>query len=71
MGYDSHIARREDNAYFEHSSTHALVSGFVVGRFFWGWRGMVAVRWTLTGFGLLLLGYFGSKVVLELILQRG
>lgn len=43
----------------------------IVGRFFWGWRGMVAVRWTLTGFGLLLLGYFGSKVVLELILQRG
>ena len=43
----------------------------ILGRFFWGWRGMVAVRWTLTGFGLLLLGYFGSKVVLELILQRG
>lgn len=49
-----------------------LVLGtLIIGRFFWGWRGMVAVRWTLTGFGLLLLGYFGSKVVLELILQRG
>ncbi|MDX1692352.1 MAG: cytochrome c biogenesis protein CcsA [Ketobacteraceae bacterium] len=43
----------------------------ILGRFAWGWRGMIAVRWTLTGFVLLLLGFFGSKVVLELILQRG
>ena len=43
----------------------------ILGRFAWGWRGMVAVRWTLTGFILLLLGFFGSKVVLEVILERG
>ncbi len=43
----------------------------IVGRILWGWRGMIAVRWTLSGFILLLLGFFGSKVVLEFILQRG
>lgn len=40
------------------------------GRNLWGWRGMVAVKWTLTGFVLLTLGYFGSKVMLEVILNR-
>jgi ABC-type uncharacterized transport system permease subunit len=29
------------------------------------------VHWTLAGFVSLLLAYVGSKVVLELILQRG
>lgn len=38
------------------------------GRFQLGWRGAVASRWALAGFLLLVLGYFGSKVVLELIL---
>ncbi|MBK1734446.1 hypothetical protein CKO15_03925 [Halorhodospira abdelmalekii] len=41
----------------------------LIGHTFWGWRGQTAVRWTLIGFGALMLGYFGSKFVLELILQ--
>ncbi|MCB1647723.1 MAG: cytochrome c biogenesis protein CcsA [Pseudomonadales bacterium] len=40
------------------------------GRYQLGWRGATASRWTLTGFALLLLGYFGSKLVLEIILGR-
>jgi len=40
------------------------------GRHFAGWRGATAIRWTLTGFIFLILAYFGSKFVLELILQR-
>jgi ABC-type uncharacterized transport system permease subunit len=40
------------------------------GRWSWGWRGKQLVRWTLGGFGLLMLGYFGSKFVLELVLNR-
>lgn len=35
-----------------------------------GWRGMRAVRWTLGGCAVLLLAYFGSKFVLEVILSR-
>lgn len=35
-----------------------------------GWRGMRAVRWTLGGCLVLLLAYFGSKFVLEVILNR-
>lgn len=41
----------------------------IVGRYLWGWRGMFAVKWTLTGFLLLVLGFFGSKVVIELLLE--
>ena len=35
-----------------------------------GWRGAKAVRWTLAAMGLLVLAYFGSKGVLELVLHR-
>ncbi|MCX2981797.1 cytochrome C biogenesis protein [Halieaceae bacterium IMCC14734] len=34
-----------------------------------GWRSQTAVRFTLTGFIALMLAYFGSKLVLEVILQ--
>lgn len=40
------------------------------GRWQFGWRGKTAIRWTLTGFALLLLAYFGSKFVIELVLHR-
>ncbi|MEE9255488.1 MAG: cytochrome c biogenesis protein CcsA [Pseudomonadales bacterium] len=35
-----------------------------------GWRGVTAIRWTLTGFVLLMLAYFGSKLVIEIILDH-
>ncbi|WP_017365899.1 cytochrome C assembly family protein [Methylococcus capsulatus] len=40
------------------------------GRRFRGWRGRTAIRWTLGGFAALMLAYFGSKMVLELVLHR-
>jgi len=36
-----------------------------------GWRGMRAVRWTLGGCLVLAMAYFGSKFVLEILLNRG
>lgn len=38
------------------------------GRFNFGWRGITASRWTLVGTTFLVLAYFGSKFVLELVL---
>lgn len=32
-----------------------------------GWRGVTAIRGTLIGFGLLIIGFYGSKFVLEYI----
>ncbi len=40
------------------------------GRHQYGWRGRTAIRFTLVGMALLILAFFGSKVVLELILHR-
>lgn len=40
------------------------------GRWYFGWRGKTAIRWTLSGAGMLMLAYFGSKLVLELVLHR-
>jgi ABC-type uncharacterized transport system permease subunit len=42
----------------------------LLGRFRAGWRGRTAIMWTLSGFVVLMLAYFGSKAVLELILKR-
>ena len=38
------------------------------GRWKFGWRGRKAIRWTIAGMAVLMLAYFGSKVVLKLIL---
>jgi len=48
----------------------ALFGWLLWGRWRWGWRGRTAVRWTLAGYGVLILAYFGSKLVLEQILSR-
>jgi ABC-type uncharacterized transport system permease subunit len=42
----------------------------LIGHYWRGWRGQRAVKFTLIGFSFLLVGFLGSKVVLELILQR-
>lgn len=42
----------------------------LMGKYKLGWRGNTAIRWTLAGFIFLMLAYFGSKLVLEIILQR-
>lgn len=48
-----------------------LIFGILLwGRWKFGWRGRKAIRWTLSGFIFLLLAYFGSKLVLELILNQ-
>ncbi|MBV1788968.1 cytochrome c biogenesis protein CcsA [Marinobacterium sp. D7] len=39
----------------------------LAGRVLLGWRSQTAVRWTLGGFLLLMLAFFGSKIVIELV----
>lgn len=48
-----------------------LVFGALLfGRWRWGWRGQRAARLTLAGMALLVLGFLGSKFVLEIVLGR-
>jgi ABC-type uncharacterized transport system permease subunit len=60
---------------FNHKTVFAILSWLIfaallAGRHLRGWRGRVALRWTLTGFAALLLAYVGSRFVLEVILGR-
>jgi ABC-type uncharacterized transport system permease subunit len=60
---------------FEHKTVFAVLSwgtfGLLLGgRRLYGWRGRTALRWTLSGFILLVLAYVGSRFVLEVLLQR-
>ena len=48
----------------------AIFGVLLIGRIRFGWRGRSAVGWTLSGFGVLALAYFGSKFVLEDLLGR-
>jgi ABC-type uncharacterized transport system permease subunit len=61
---------------FDHKTVFTLLSWLtfgvlLLGRWLKGWRGRVALRWTLSGFVLLILAYTGSRFVLEVLLHRG
>jgi ABC-type uncharacterized transport system permease subunit len=61
---------------FNHKTVFGILSWLIFaallgGRQFYGWRGRIAVRWTLTGFLMLVLAYVGSRFVLEVLLGRG
>jgi ABC-type uncharacterized transport system permease subunit len=47
-----------------------IFAALLIGRQVYGWRGRVALRWTLTGFMVLLLAYIGSRFVAEVLLGR-
>ena len=60
---------------FNHKTVFAILSWLIFaallfGRHRYGWRGRKALRWTLAGFGVLLLAYVGSRFVLEVLLGR-
>ncbi|WP_058555998.1 inner membrane protein YpjD [Thiohalocapsa sp. ML1] len=67
-----------DNMFAQHLVHKTVLSvlawmvfgGLLLGRRARGWRGQKAIHWTLGGFMLLILAYFGSKFVLELVLHR-
>jgi ABC-type uncharacterized transport system permease subunit len=67
-----------DNVFAQHllhktvfSMAAWLVYGFLLfGKYKMGWRGNTAIRWTLAGFLFLMLAFFGSKLVLEIILHK-
>lgn len=63
---------------FSQSPLHKTVLGIMswivfgillLGRHRYGWRGRIAIRWTLTGFALLALSYVGTRFVLEFLLN--
>lgn len=39
------------------------------GRIKLGWRGLQAINWTLIGFALMSLGYFGTKIISEMLIR--
>ena len=66
-----------DNIWAQHlvHKTFFSIIGWIVyavllaGRVKLGWRGSTAIRWTIGGFVLLALAYWGSKFVLEVLLR--
>lgn len=47
----------------------AIFGVLLFGRWQFGWRGKKAVHWTLAGFGVMILAYFGTKVIIEIVLS--
>ena len=42
----------------------------LVGRWAYGWRGIIAMRWLVAGFLLLVLSYFGWRLVIDLLIIK-
>ena len=60
---------------FDHKTVFAIAAwivfgGLLLGRAVFGWRGRTALRWTITGFVMLMLAYVGYQFVLEVLLRR-
>ena len=60
----------------DHKTFFTLISWLIFGvllfgRIMWGWRGRVSLRWTLVGFGLLMLAYTGTRFIFEVLLHKG
>ena len=60
---------------FDHKTVFTLLSWvtfgvLLAGRRLRGWRGRLALRYTLAGFAFILLSYTGSRFVLGVILHR-
>jgi ABC-type uncharacterized transport system permease subunit len=59
----------------DHKTVFAVLSWAIfglllAGRLLYGWRGRTALRWSLSGFVMLLFAYVGSRFVLEVLLHR-
>lgn len=46
-----------------------VYSGLLIGRIYYGWRGNRAINWCWAGFCAILLGFIGSKFVIEYVLN--
>ena len=60
---------------FNHKSVFSVLGWFtfgalLIGRWRYGWRGRVALRWIIAGTVFVFLAYLGSKFVLEVVLGR-
>ncbi len=58
-----------------HKTVFSLCAWLFYGILLWGrhvkgWRGNTAIRWTLVGFSAMVLAYWGSKFVIEVILSN-
>lgn len=56
-----------------HTALLSIVSWIIFAALLWGrkqygWRGRTAVRWTISGFVILFLAYFGSRFVVEILI---
>jgi ABC-type uncharacterized transport system permease subunit len=64
-----------DHFVWNHKTVFSVLSWLTMGVLLWGrrrlgWRGRAAVRTLYLAAGLLMLGYVGSRFVIEVILQR-
>ena len=64
--FGSHVAHKTILSLF----SWIIYSALLLGRWKYGWRGKTAVRWTITGFIVLALAFFGSKFIQEFITEK-
>ena len=58
-----------------HKTILSLIAWFIfttllIGHWHYGWRGRIAIRWTLIGSVILMLGFLGSKFIIEYLVKN-
>lgn len=48
-------------------SSWVIFATLLLGRWRFGWRGRIAIRWTLSGFFVLLIAYLGTEIAVSLL----
>lgn len=64
------IAQHVAHKFFFSVLSWCVFGWLLFGHYHYGWNGKRAANMTMYGFGLLAVGFFGSKAVLELVLGR-
>lgn len=69
MDLTGHILPNDHKTFFTLLSW-IIFGTLLFGRMMWGWRGRIALRWTLFGFALLMLAYTGTRIIFEEVLHK-
>ena len=72
------VSSMKSSGYFLQFNHHILLSiaawicfgCLLIGRRIAGWRGQVAAKWTIAAFTILILAYFGTRIVKDVILSN-
>ena len=70
IAFESLLAQKLVHKTFFTALAWVMIGAVLAGHWLTGWRGHKTLRFAQWGIALMLIGYLGSKIVLEIILKQ-